>query len=156
MTTPLANPSILIGTAVQRIHDAHARWEDDCHKLDLELSAAGLPFGASGYKIAVERGAYRLVEGVTGALGFVAGNIHPRSEDWPVAHRAILEAVDQIFLGSSRLVAAPMADPVLAMVSAQATEQVRHHCEEFSRSWWKRALAFAVGGTKTLFRRDRR
>jgi len=153
---PEVTASVLVGTAVQCIHEAHARWEDDCLQLDLELSAAGLPFGASGYKLATERGAYRLIEGVTGALTFISRNIHPNSQDWRLAHRAILDAVDQIFLASSRLVPAPKADPVLAMVSARATEQVTHHCEEYPRRWWTRTMAFAVGRTKTLFRRGSR
>ena len=57
---------------VDRVRDAHARWESDCLALDQQLTDAGLTFGATGYKLAVERGAYRLVEGRNISVGLSA------------------------------------------------------------------------------------
>jgi len=118
------------------VREAHARWEEDCLALDLKLSEAGLPFGASGYKLAAERGAYRLVEGVTLALDYVSKHVSPSGPDWPLLHRAILDAVEGQFLASSRLIPAPEADPMLAVASQTAKEQVSRHCEEARGSAW--------------------
>jgi len=138
-----------------RLRDAHARWEEDCLALDHELSDAGLPFGASGYKIAVERGAYRLVEGVSDALGFVSKNIVPGGPNWQLAHGVILEAVEQHFLARSRLVPAPAAEPVLNMVACQAREQVMRHCDQVSARGWSRCFVAAICWVRALLLRNR-
>lgn len=124
-----------------RILDAHDRWEGDCLALDLRLCDAGLPFGANGYKLAVQRGVYRLVEGVTLALTYVGQNVSPRSPDWSLAHRAILDAVDQQFLASSRLIATPSADPVLEVATRGVKNQIMRHWEGVYRR--RRVLGFA-------------
>lgn len=127
-----------------RVREAHSRWEEDCLALDLKLSEAGLPFGASGYKLAAERGAYRLVEGVTLALDYVAKHVSPRSPDWSLLHQSILDAVEGQFLASSRLIPAPEADPMLAVASQTAKEQVWRHCEEARGSGWLQRLSAAL------------
>lgn len=126
-----------------RVREAHARWEDDCLALDLKLSEAGLPFGASGYKLAAERGAHRLVEGITLALDYVSKHVSPTSPDWPLLHQSILDAIEGQFLASSRLIPAPEADPMLAVASHTANEQVRRHCEEARGSGWLQRLSAA-------------
>lgn len=131
-----------------RVREAHARWEQDCLALDLRLSEVGLLFGASGYKLAAERGAYRLVEGVTLALDYVSKHVSPRSPDWSPLHQSILEAIEGQFLASSRYIPAPEADPMLAAASRTAKEQVLRHCEKVRGGGWLQRLsaAFTVPG----------
>jgi len=121
---------------VDRVRDAHARWESDCLALDQQLTDAGLTFGATGYKLAVERGAYRLVEGVTLALDYLRGAVSRRRPEWAPAHDAILEAVDRHFLASSRLIPTPEADPVLQVALRTIREQVASHCDQPPKLWW--------------------
>jgi hypothetical protein len=117
----------LVEGATSYIVDAHSRWEGDCLQLDHELTSAGFGFGSSGYKLAVERGAYRLREGATQALEFIRRRAGASSVEWRDAHYAILTAIDQQFLTSSRLVAAPGEDPVLTMVARRVEEEVMSH-----------------------------
>jgi len=107
---------------------AHSQWEKDCKALEWELSELGLGFGSNGYKLALERGAHRLEQGVTAALAYVAVRFTRTSDKWQEAHRAILEAVDRDFMGSSRLIAAPGQDPILSKVAERMKQRVGDHC----------------------------
>ena len=140
--------SMLAAGVAARVREAHDRWEEDCLALDLKLSEAGLPFGASGYKLAAERGAHRLVEGVTLALDYVSNHVSPSSPDWSLLHQSILDAVERQFLASSRLIPAPEADPMLAVASQSAKEQVLRHSEEARGAGWLERLcaAFTIPG----------
>jgi len=133
----------LIAGVADRVRAAHTRWEEDCWELHRSLLEAGLSFGASGYKLAAERGAHRLVEGVSIALEYVRRNVSPRSPNWPIAHRSILDAVEWDFLASSRFIPAPDADPILAVASRAAAEQVMRHCQEARGSGWLQRFAAA-------------
>jgi len=134
----------LTAGVVDRVRDAHARWESDCLALDQQLTDAGLTFGATGYKLAVERGAYRLVEGVTLALDYLRGAVSRRRPEWAPAHDAILEAVDRHFLASSRLIPTPEADPVLQVALRTIREQVASHCEQPPKLWWLHRMAASL------------
>lgn len=136
--------TVLTAGVVDRVRDAHARWESDCLALDQQLTDAGLTFGATGYKLAVERGSYRLVEGVTLALDYLRGAVSRRRPEWAQAHDAILEAVDRHFLASSRLIPAPEADPVLQVALRTIREQVVSHCDHAPGPSWPRRLAAAI------------
>ena len=134
-----------------RIGDAHDRWDADCVALDLKLADAGLPFGTSGYNLAVSRGVYRLVEGVTLALTHVGKNASPRKPSWPIVHRAILDAVDERFLASSRFVPTPFADPVLDVARRGIRQQVERHCDE-SLQVRTGGIARVIGRARALTR----
>ena len=134
-----------IAGVVEEIRNAHSRWCADCLALEMRLSDAGLSFGATGYKLAVERGALRLAEGVTLALDYVSRTIPRRSPAWPLAHHAILEAVDQQFMACSLLIPAPASDPALAVAVGVVGEQVDRHCEQAPGRGWLQRLVAAFG-----------
>lgn len=135
MNTVVSTRYSLIQEVIERVRDAHTRWESDCLALDLRLSDRGLPFGARGYACAVERGVARLVEGVSLALDYVRQNVSPRSPAWPLAHRAIVDALEQEFLATSRLIPAPAADPVLEGAYKRARQRVMRHCRNPQPPW---------------------
>jgi hypothetical protein len=134
-----------------RIGDAHDRWDADCVALDLKLADAGLPFGTSGYNLAVRRGVYRLVEGVTLALMQIGKNASPRKPSWTIIHRAVLDAVDERFLASSRFVPTPFADPVLDVARRGIKQQVERHCDEAFQVR-RGGIARAIGRARALTR----
>lgn len=126
----------MVADVFKLVRDAHKRWEGDCLTLDHKLGDVGLPFGASGYKLAVELGAYRLIEGVTHALNHIRTSVPRHGQGWSAAHRSVLDAVEGYFLASSRLIPAPAADPVLVMAFRDAKERVMRHCEQPSGLRW--------------------
>lgn len=131
----------LVANVSEMVRDAHTRWEHDCLALDHRLGDVGLPFGATGYKLAVELGAYRLVEGATLALNHIREATPRRSPDWSAAHRSVLDAIEGLFLASSRLIPAPAADPVLSMAFRDVKELVIRHYEQPSgRRWLQRLI----------------
>lgn len=109
------------------IVDARHRWDNDCADLQDELSDLGLGFGVNGYRLALERGAHRLEEGVRQALQAVdraAGSVR---DDWDEAHWAINRAIEVEFQRSSTLLSALEVDPILQKVLARAYERVVQH-----------------------------
>jgi|GEM_PF-3874475 len=80
------DPPTVADCATGCIAEAHARWNDDCVKLEWELANLGMSFGANGYRRALERGAIRLDEGVNRALALVTRRASPTETVWQVAH----------------------------------------------------------------------
>ena len=125
-----------IENAASFIASAHAQWEEDCKALERELSEVGLGFGANGYKLALERGAHRLEQGVTAALSYVAVHFTRTSEEWEEAHRAIFDAIDPGFMASSRLIAGPAHDPILSKVAKRMKRRITEHRNSATPIFW--------------------